>query len=608
MKYTITLSLLLFSFINFAQEKLPFIDFEEISQLATESSESGDYEKTLEIFDRINKNDSAYGSAMVSKSYYQMALKKYDEALKIIDKGLKKNYGDLNASFYVNKGVALLNQKKYTEANEAINAGIKSYPKNSLLWYNKGVSLENQGEIEKAVAAYQTAIVLNPFYKKAFLQLGNLCYKQERISQALMCFNMYLLLEPDADNAFTVLNSLDNIVKSKNVNSRDPNIMLSKDDEAFEEIDLVISNRIALNTNYKTGNEIDIALIRQNHALLQQLKDFSGNDGFWDTKFVPFYKWIQDNDYFDIFSYTIAYSIENKTFKPVIEKNVKDIPEFMELSKSKWSEIAQENKTEWYGNTEELVYSYTDDYVQAAGKMNDDKTIGPWEFYNEHGRLTGKGNFDNQGKRQGEWNWFNEKGKIKETAVYSDGVLNGKYTRYYENERLEIDANYKDDNLSGEYKYYNDKGALTQKKYFKNGELDGLYTSYFNVGQELPEFKTFYEAGKIKDKLTEYYADGSIYSEMSYKQGKLNGNELKYHQNGELSTKANYVNGELAGSYKSFYSNGNPYEIGQSSNGYYDGSWKSFYDDGTIQSEYFYDEGDLDGIYKYYDYDGKIYN
>lgn len=130
-----------------------------------------------------------------------------------------------------------------------------------------------------------------------------------------MCFNMYLLLEPDADNAFTILNSLDNIVKSKNENSRDSKIMLSEDDNSFEEIDLVLTNRIALNTNYKTGNEIDIALIRQNHALLQQLKDFSGNNGFWDTKFIPFYKWIQDNGYFDIFSYTIiSFEFHNNTY------------------------------------------------------------------------------------------------------------------------------------------------------------------------------------------------------------------------------------------------------------------------------------------------------
>lgn len=598
---------LFFCLLSFAQEKLPYIDFQEISKLVTETSQNGDFEKTLEILDKVNINDSAYCSVMLSKSYYLMTLKKYDQAVDLIDEGIEKNCGDLKVSFYVNKGVALLNQKKYEEATDAIDKGIKAYPKNSLLWYNKGVLLEFREDIENAVVAYQNAIILNPFYRKSYLQLGNICYKQERISQALMCYNMYLLLEPDGENAFNILNTLDNLVKNKNENSRDPSVVISQDDDAFEEIDLIISNRIALNTNYKTGNEIDIALIRQNHALLQQLKDFSGNGGFWDTKFVPFYKWILDNGYFDIFTYTIAYSIENEKYKPVIEKNVKDIPDFLELSKSKWSEIAGENEMLWYGNTGEIIYLYKNDYVQAAGKMNNDQTIGPWEFYNETGRLTGKGRFNDMGKREGEWEWLNEFGKLRETAVYSNDKVNGKYKKYHDNGKPEIDANYIDDNLDGEYKYYNDKGALIQKKFFKNGDLDGLYMSYFNVGEKLPEYKILYNEGLVKGKTAELYVDGDLYSEMNFSNGKQNGSESKYHLNGKLSSEANYENGELEGSYRSFYSNGNPYEVGQSSSGLYDGSWKNYYNDGTIQVEYSYDKGDLNGSYKYYDNDGKLY-
>ena len=56
-----------------------------------------------------------------------------------------------------------------------------------------------------------------------------------------MCYNMYVLLEPDADNAFTILNSLNNIANSDNTNTRNQDIRISKDDEAFEELDLIIS-------------------------------------------------------------------------------------------------------------------------------------------------------------------------------------------------------------------------------------------------------------------------------------------------------------------------------------------------------------------------------
>ena len=607
MKKKFALPFLFFCYINFAQEKLPYIDFEEISQQVSVSSQSGDIEKTLDILNKINKNDSTYCSIMVSKSYYLMALKKYDEAIQMADKGLKKKCGDLHQSFYVNKGVALINQKKYAEAIKVIDEGIKIYPKNTLLWYNKGVSLENYGKIQEAVKAYQTTIQLNPFYRKPYLQLGNICYKQELISQALMCFNMYLLIEPEADNAFNTLKSLNNIVKSKNVNTRNPDLKISDDDEAFEDIDLVLSNRIALNENYETGNDINIALIKQNHALLQQLEDFSGNGGFWDTKFVPLYKWIQDNGNFDIFSYTISYSIENEKYKKVVEKNAKEISKFIDLYKSKWSEIVQKKNMLWQGKESEITSYHQDDYVESMGKIENEKTVGVWKYYNSVGRLTAMGSYNSSGNRDGKWTWFSEFGKIKETALYQDGRLNGKYFRYHKNEKLEIDANYTDDNLDGEYKYYNNKGALIQKKYFKNGKLNGLYISYFKVGEKLPEFNIQYVNGQIKDKVLEYYSNGKVFSESSYNGDNQHGPEIKYHLNGKVSSKINYANGQLNGDYTTFYSNGKPMEVGQTLNGSYERNWKSYYDDGTIKIEYEYDRGELNGIYNYYDTDGKIH-
>ncbi len=607
MKKKLVIPFLFLYAINFAQEKLPYIDFDEITKQVSVSSESGDFEKTLEILNTINKNDSTHCSILVTKSYYLTTLKKYDEAIAITDIGLKKNCGDLHRSLYVNKGVVLINQKRYEEAREVIEEGIKKYPKNSLLWYNKAVALEYSGKIPEAVSAYQTTIELNPFYRKSYLQLGNICYKQERISQALMCYNMYLLLEPDADNAFSVLKSLNNIVNTKNVNSRNSDIRISEDDEAFEEIDLVLSNRIALNENYETGNDINIALIKQNHALLQQLKDFSGNGGFWDTKFVPFYKWIQNQGNFDIFSYTISYSIENAKYKKIIEKNVKEISEFMDIYKSKWSEIIQNKKMLWQGNQSDITYKYIDGYVEGIGKIQNEKRVGVWEFYNNNGRLTANGNFNVSGNRDGKWTWFNQFEKISETAGYVDGKLNGKVLRYYENGKLEIDSNYKDDNLDGEYRYYNNKGALTQKKYYENSKLNGLYMSYFEVGQKLPEFKIQYENGQVKDKALEYYSNGSLYSEMSFNGDNQDGPEIKYYLNGKLSSEENYTNGELNGSYTSFHSNGKPMEVGQTLNGLNEGSWKSYYNDGTLKIEYAFNRGKLDGIYKYYDVDGKIY-
>ncbi len=607
-KNLLLLTALLFGFHISAQEKIPFIDYDSVYEKVGESSEKGDYEKTLEHLNKISKNDSTYCSIMVSKSYYLMALKKYDEAIAIMDEGLDTQCHDLHSSFYINKVVARLGQERNQDAVDVCIEGLKRFPQNKTLWYNKGVSLEKIDKIEEAIAAYQKTILLDPFYRKSYLQLGNICYKQELISQALMCYNMYLLLEPDADNAFNILKSLNSVVQNKNENSSNPDIKVSDDDESFEEIDLIINNRIALNEKYDTGNEIDIALIKQNHALLESLKDFSGNGGFWDTKFVPYYQWVNNNGYFDVFSYTLSYSIENEKYKKVVEKKEKEIIEFFDLSKQKWAEIVKSNIIQQNGQKENLTYYFDDGYLKGIGKMEGDLILGPWELFNKEGRQTGKGVFNSNGNRDGDWVWHNGQGKVRETAQYADGKLNGSNIHYYDNGRQKIVANYKNDNLDGEYLFYNGNGAIQQKKYFKDGELNGSYQSYHDVGEELLKSQAQYINGNIKEKYSEYFPTGKISSEMNFKDGKAHGQETKFHLNGKLSLDLNSKNGFVDGYYKKFHSNGNLKEAGQTSEGNYVGNWQTFYDNNTLESDFSYnDNGKTDGEYKYYDIDGKLH-
>lgn len=602
------LPFLLFFFQITAQEKIPFVDYAEVAAKAAKSSEKGDYEKTLEHLNKISKNDSTYCSVMVTKTYYLLNLKKYEQTIEVANKGLEDDCYDSHSLFYINKVVALLRQDQGNEANKVCNEGLKRFPQNKTLWYNKGVALEKIGKVEEAVTAYQKTILLNPFYRNSYLQLGNICYKQELISQALMCYNMYLLLEPDADNAFNILKSINDIVKSKNENSKNTELKVSKDDESFEELDLIINNRIALNEKYDTGNEIDIALIKQNHVLLSSLKNFSGNGGFWDTSFVPFYEWVINNDYFDVFSYTLSYSIENETYKKIIEKKVKEITEFLDLSKQKWSGIVKNIGLPSNDSKKNLTHFFEDGYMKGIGKTENGVLLGPWELFNKNGRFTAKGPFSSNGKRDGEWIWYNDKGKIREIAHYTDGKLNGSNIQYYENGRQEIIANYRGDNLHGEYLYYNKNGALQQKKYFKNGKLDGLYKSYHDVGEELIKSEGTYVNGAINEKYIEYFPTGNISSEINFKNGKANGQEIKFHHNGNLSLDIISKNGFVDGYFKKLHSNGNPQEVGQTVEGNYIGHWQTFYSNNTLESDFSYNgKGELDGEYKNYDTDEKLH-
>lgn len=588
----------------FSQEKIPFIDSAAIVQ---EISREESSTRILALINKVSENDSLYSTLLTSKSYYLLQLEKYEEALVIANEGLNIFNGHSKVNLYVNKGVALANLKRSDEALENYDKGIQAYPKNYLLWYNRGYILETQGKVNEALRAYKTAIALNPSYKNPHLQIGNIYYKQERLSQALMCFNMYLLLEPDASGAFSTLKSLNNIVQSQNTNKKDPTVLLDDDSASFEELDLVLSSKLAMNKNYKTGNPINIALVQQNHAMLTQLENYKGTSSFWDKTYVPFYKWVVKNNKFNTFIYTLTFSIENEGFKKIIQNNTKEIRAFSEELKEKWTEIMSKNTIFFNGRQQKVTYQYGANYVDAVGVMADEIPVGFWQFYGDSGSLTAEGNFDTMGNRAGAWVWYTSLHNIKERAFYKKGVLNGRNLMFYQNQKNQVNAMYKNDSLHGEYAYFRNTGALSQRKYFTGGNLDSIYKSYFKVGEKLLEYYIPYEDGQIDGDVLEYYANGDLYQKVRYVSDEKQGLEVTFFYNKRPSSEIYYVNGKLDGSYKSYHLNGKIFEVGQSRSGASEGSWKTYYSNGILQSDAVYEKGKLTDNYQYYDMDGILH-
>ncbi len=592
---------------GFSQEKIPFFDLEKLKEEAALSTSQGDLEKTIEILDRVNKNDSVYCENLVSKSFYLMKLGRFEEATEVVNEGWSRDCRESELYYFINKGVALENLNRLDDAYNNYSEGIKNFPRNGQLWYNQAVILEKLNQTEEAVKAYQKAIFFKPTYKKPHLQLGNILYKQGKMAQAMMCFNTYILLEPDAEDALSILGSYNNLVISKNTNSPNPDLSLSIDEDAFETIDLVLDNKFALNEGYKIKNIIDLPLIKQNHALLVQLKDFEGAGGFWSQTYVPLYQWVMQSGAFDNFVYTMSYSLENDNYKKVIEKNSKGIKEFITAYQAKWGEVLA-NST-YRPDLEEsgLNYHYLNSYLEAVGKTESGKTVGKYKFFNEDGSYGGEGSFNANGERHETWTWYYRNGQIKEIANYANGLLQGENIDFFENGKPRYRANFVNDELDGEYRFFNEKGAMLQKKHFQNGNLDGLFQAYFAVGEALPEFYVPYSSGDVSEKLIEYFATGGIYQEIQFKDGEPHGFEKTYHLNNRLFSEIIYEKGTPVGEYKTFHSNGNIKELGTYENGKFHGPFKIFYYDGTLHSEITYNNGELHGIYRSYDTDQKLF-
>jgi len=607
MKKYILLALGLLGFAAIGQDKLEIIDLDEINQSIELKAQEEDYEGILEELEKINKNDTAYPYSLIRSSYYLMVLERNEDALEVLNKGFDLDIGDVKSSFYQNKAVVLNRLERFDECLDLLEEGLGIFPANHILMYHKSTALEGKGDLKEAVKVLEKLITVRPFYANSYIKLGAIYFGQERTAQALMAFNLALMVDPDGESAFARLSAVNTMFSTDNDNKRTPGLTLSEDDKAFSDIDLLISNRIALNDNYEIDSDLDFALTKQNHALLLKLKDFKGNGGFWSEKIVPFFLWINETENFEVYTYTISYSIKNEQFKRVVDRNADEITEFIGKAFLYYSTIIKADNSSFYGD-EKLSYVYEGNQLYLGGmgpKNEEDQQIGQWYYFNESGRLTTEAYYDEAGERSGSWTWYNEKLKIKEKADYSNGKLEGENTIFYPNGQVSHKAFYKEGDLEGEYLYYNEKGALNQRKQFSGGLLTDTGTFYFEVGEVIPEYLFFYKEGKPQGSGSEFYANGELYNSMSFKEGERHGTERLYHKNGKIYKVYEYIEGSLEGPYKAYYPSGMRAEIGTYLEGELSGPYRTFYPDETLKSEMTYDEGLLDGSYTYYDYDGK---
>ncbi|MEX0996929.1 MAG: tetratricopeptide repeat protein [Flavobacteriaceae bacterium] len=599
--------IILMSTLVIGQEKLSFIDIEALQKQAGESIREGDFAKTLELLEKIPANDSVYCSSLVSRTYYLLQLDRNEEVIALSNAGLEDDCEDSDLYFYINRGVAYESLEQYDLAIKTYDEALVKHSKYAQLWYNKGVVLEKMGEINQAITHYQQAILLNPLYASPHLRLGNICYTQNKLAQAMMAINMYLILDIEGTSALAVLVGLNEKVSVKNPNTPDPELQISEDEQSFEMIDLILDNRIALNANYETGNKIKFPVINQNHALLDQLKSYEGETGFWAETYVPFYKWVEANGHFNNFAYTLFNSTTNADYQKIINSEKENIISFVEKAYSKWAEILSNSTFRIPEEEEGMYYNYSNNYLEAVGKMENNVVSGSWSFYTNKGAFSAKGQFDIKGKRDGNWIWYYPDGTVKETATFKNGLVEGKNTFNFPNGKPNYVAQFKNDELDGEYLLYNEKGALFHKKHFKNGKLDGVFNSYFDVGEAIPEFYVEYKNGELDGVVREYYSNGTIYNEYSARNGSKEGLEKSYYLTGNLYSEYNYVDGELQGPYKRYHENGQLMETGTYVSGSIEGPVKLFYSDGTPEEELVYEKGKVQGIYKTFARDGKLH-
>ncbi len=197
---------------------------------------------------------------------------------------------------------------------------------------------------------------------------------------------------------------------------------------------------------------------------------------------------------------------------------------------------ASEEYTDIYsyknGELDGLNVVYYKNNIKEIGHWKDGKQNGLFQLYTEEGILVDDTNFK-EGERDGlTEQFYNDTGKLRVSANYKNGVLDGEFKAYYPNGNLQGEVTYKNGEMNGDFKEYHEN---------KNIRLSGSYKNNLQNG----EWKSYLE-------------DGTLETIVNYKDGELNGLKEDYYKNGNVWIRQEFKNNDLDGVYEVYYENGNP--------------------------------------------------
>ncbi len=206
---------------NKSLEYLP--DFEPAIAALKILKDRKNFQKVLEIIKAADKlfDDNKYPQAIiryqdaikrvpdipevyVSLANAFMKLKRYDEAKKVLEKGLENNKN--SHLIYSNMGILFARMKKYNDAIKMFDQAIFGDPKNVSYYNLKGSLYFSVNDFKTALGVFQEALNVNEKDPETHLNMGRVYYKTGDYDMAIVEFNKAIRFSPDGKNTDALFN------------------------------------------------------------------------------------------------------------------------------------------------------------------------------------------------------------------------------------------------------------------------------------------------------------------------------------------------------------------------------------------------------------------
>jgi antitoxin component YwqK of YwqJK toxin-antitoxin module len=597
------------AFINEANAQISpenYFTADEIFEKGAELYHEEEYDKAYDQFMTVHYNDTAYYDARRRAVECAEINDRYDTIIEVCSGVLElEKFNPYKEGFRISLISAMIGKEDSEGALKEAEDALLEFPRSAKLHYQKSRALYRLELYDEAIVSLQTSIRFNPRYYSAHWYLGKICSEAGYHTKAALALNMAIFMNASESSALSAIGFLESIYGG-GIDKKIDNLNFPEEEE-FDEIDLMIKNRIAENSGYKVKKmKLGFNFIKHNHLIFEKMEYNPGDHSFWNQNYVKFFKEIYTKGDFNNYAYYQCLKIENAQVQATITKNKKKIIAFINWAAPRLTECFNERKVregdKYVDNNLRHISRYGFD---EEGSNVDGKRTGHFKSFDVNGLLTAEGDFNNDGELHGKWTYYKLGAKELEMTFEND-KLAGDRTTFYGNGSRNETLPVADGKIVGNARsFYGCNQIYSETPYNSEGVKDGEAVIYFASGQV--SHRINYKEGKLNGKFNEFYRSGQVHEELTYVDGKKVGPVKNYHANGKVRIEGQYEDNKPSGHWKYFFDNDQLEEEGDFKNGYRVGIWKSFDRFGTINSETDYGEtGKKTGIYKDYDLDGNL--
>jgi antitoxin component YwqK of YwqJK toxin-antitoxin module/tetratricopeptide (TPR) repeat protein len=559
----------------------------------------------------VTPGDSAYAQAQSNLALSLLGAQKYDEAVAAAQRSLAAEPFDAHALGIL--ASAQEEAKQFDAASQTYAKALKLYPYSETLWLDRGIGEYNQGHTATALTYLQHALALRPGHGTPHRLLGVLAARQGQPAHALISLLTYLAIEPEGERSQNVLVLVEKLSSGQPVVDDSEKVTPVAPNTDFEELDQLITSKVALNKDYVTKVKFNAALVKQTQLLVEKFPTEADPGGdFWVRAYAPLVQVLRQEDNLTAFTYLILLSASDTRAQQWVKSNKSRIEKLTTALSAPLMAIRSQQAlpdgkltAAWYnGPTIEGLGPGT---READGSVT--PTAGPWLMLGESGEIHERGSFAGPGKRGGLWQTLRPNGTVEIEQTYGSagaslGELDGPLRTFYPTGQVRSEAVYKAGKLEGPAKSYAITGKVSETRSFVHNDYEGEVLNFFPDGT--PKVRSQMHADKKDGSVTRYYPNGTPEMHHTYAADKLQGPFEVYFPNKVLEKKGAYRNDELDGPFVLNHPNGQPRETGSYTNGKRTGLWREYYASGKLSVEHTYDEaGKEHGAYHDYDTRGR---